>query len=258
MLEPSVLACPFGPFDWQAGHRYCELQLSLNGGADFGTAYGPIRLLEPPRAPRLASFTPAASSQAVAVTVPVYNTTETTSSLGCLATAEDGESWFLPSTYQNETHARCYDGHGLLENGGQIQVLDVSAGLVSVQASLELELPRPEETLVFDDSNKTASSGASTERANATVLETWSEDIPAGGELLTGPSVVRTSQELQVLTISEDGTADPLPALVLEGRARTAGEEYKVRLESLQPYWNEQRWNFSAMASAPTELPFRV
>lgn len=42
-----------------------------------------------------------------------------------------------------------------MKNGGQIQVVDSSAGLVSSSASLSLSIPGVNETLKFDDSNKT-------------------------------------------------------------------------------------------------------
>ena len=42
-----------------------------------------------------------------------------------------------------------------MKNGGQIHVVDSSAGLISSSASLSLSIPEVNETLKFDDSNKT-------------------------------------------------------------------------------------------------------
>ena len=42
-------------------------------------------------------------------------------------------------------------------------------------------------------------------------------------------------KQLHMLTILEDGATDKLPSLSLEGRGLGAGEQYNIRLETLEP-----------------------
>jgi hypothetical protein len=126
-------------------------------------------------------------------------------------TPANGEPWYLPAYLSNSTHLHCLDGSGLLEDGGELQLLDVSLGLISPPAHLSLSEDSPAAVMEFDDTNATALDGQEVEYYSPAETSWDLEDEEGGVEGAYqgkesqeySPVIKGFEQRLQVVVIEE-------------------------------------------------------
>ena len=117
IINGNSVSCSFPFPDWLLAAEYCELALSLNGGANFSPSYGGIRVFQTPRIRDSSGLLRHAHPSADGLILSIHDLSELSSSAICRVTTTDDDeeiSWSLPALLINTTHVECLDAAGVL------------------------------------------------------------------------------------------------------------------------------------------------